>query len=1141
MRINIVLYLCFLLISYLGHTQNIPSLERSKTIKVTDTISIDSVSIQPEKFKVYLKNKQELDTSLYNVDFAKAELYLKPTQIATDSLTVSYLKYPQFLTQKYQLLDKELILPKNTKALSFYKLTQPNFKNSISFFDGLSTSGSISRGITLGNNQNSVFNSELDLQLSGKLSQNITLRASLQDSNIPVQQGGFSQSLDEFDQIFIELQSKNWGVRAGDIQLSEQESIFATFTKKLQGLSANATINGANSDTNIYASGALVRGVFNQSNIQGQEGNQGPYKLIGQNGELFVLIVSGSETVYINGLALTRGENNDYIIDYNAGEIRFNPTFPITSDMRIVVEYQVTQSNFARIFGLSGASYKSDKLQLQAFIYNENDLKDQTLQQSLTDEQKLILSNAGDNPERAIASSATPDTFADNKTLYKNIGTETNPIFEFTNAEEDRDEPLFNVRFTEVPPNTGNYILANANVTNRIFAFVNPLNGIPQGNFEPIIRLNAPNKLQLAVIKASYQPNNKTAINFEFAGSNNDLNLFSDANDSDNTGGALHVDFSQNIFKKGNWNAKVNSGVDYVDAKFRNIEGLYNVEFNRDWNLDINFIPSNQVFIKSYFDLSKNINNAFNYGLEYLNFSDQYKGARHLISAKFQHNRWKWNQNTSLLSTNSTTSKSTFLRNASHINYTHKKFWTGAKFLTEANEEKNKDSNDLTPISQRFKSYEAYTGLGDSTAVYTKIGYRYRVNDSLLNKKLDRVTTSNTLYLDSKLVENDKSQLSFFINYRELKDVRETEKEKNLNSRLIYRQRLWKNKIQWNTLIETQSGTLAQQEFTFIEVDASQGQYTWIDFNGDGIQDLQEFEISPFLDQATFIRVLLPRQVFIQTYQNKLSQQLNWNFSSFQNSNNTFQKYLSHFHNQTSYIIDRSVRQENNNLNLNIFKNSNQDLGLNSNLRNSLFFNRGKQRYSTTYNYLNTQNNSLLVTGRQSSRLRSNRLNFTHKVKESWLFDIQTESSSNTSETENTPNRNFTIKEKSGQPKISYLLSKQSSVSLAYEFSSKKNTEGEKENLSQQRFTTSFRFANKQNATFTGSFDWFENKFDGNTFSPVSFQILEGLEPGTNFTWNILAQKKLTKFLELNLNYSGRKSESSNTIHTGSVQLRAFF
>jgi hypothetical protein len=55
--------------------------------------------------------------------------------------------------------------------------------------------------------------------------------------------------------------------------------------------------------------------------------------------------VSGSERVYVNGTLLKRGENNDYTIDYNAGEIVFTPLFTIT-EMRIAIEYQFSDRNY---------------------------------------------------------------------------------------------------------------------------------------------------------------------------------------------------------------------------------------------------------------------------------------------------------------------------------------------------------------------------------------------------------------------------------------------------------------------------------------------------------------------------------------------------------------------------------------------------------------------------------------------------------------------------------------------------------------------------------------------------------------------------------------------------------------------------
>lgn len=74
-----------------------------------------------------------------------------------------------------------------------------------------------------------------------------------------------------------------------------------------------------------------------------------------------------------------------------------------------------------------------------------------------------------------------------------------------------------------------------------------------------------------------------------------------------------------------------------------------------------------------------------------------------------------------------------------------------------------------------------------------------------------------------------------------------------------------------------------------------------------------------------------------------------------------------------------------------------------------------------------------------------------------------------------------------------------------------------------------------------GEISFYQNKFTGNEFSSVGFQMLEGLQAGQNLTWRFILQKKLTQFLDVNFNYQGRKSESSTAIHTGNIQLRAFF
>lgn len=157
-----------------------------------------------------------------------------------------------------------------------------------------------------------------------------------------------------------------------------------------------------------------------------------------------------------------------------------------------------------------------------------------------------------------------------------------------------------------------------------------------------------------------------------------------------------------------------------------------------------------------------------------------------------------------------------------------------------------------------------------------------------------RVNQSNTYYLKSQLLNAANSKLSLFVNYRQLQNKdSEKEDEQSLNSRLLYNQFLFNRILQWNTVFETNSGTLPQQEFTYVEVNAGQGQYTWNDYNNNGVQELEEFEVSSYPDQAKYVRVLLPNQIFIKTHQNKFSQLLTLNFQRWSDESGV-KKFLSH-------------------------------------------------------------------------------------------------------------------------------------------------------------------------------------------------------------------------------------------------------
>jgi hypothetical protein len=1141
-----ILAILFLLFGFVAFAQDQDSNYRTKTVAVRDSIAIDSVSINSSFLTIKKKDSSFVDASYYTVDYKTAIItFNKP--IDADSIIVNYLKYPEYLTRTYRQISDSVIVENNANLAKLYKLSQPSDKKSFTPFDGLSTSGSISRGVVIGNNQNSVLNSELDLQITGKLSEKISLRASIQDANVPLQQSGYSQRLDEFDQVFIELFSDNWKIRAGDIDLTNPYSYFANFTKRVQGLSIGATLHHPDSQTNLFASGALVRGQFTTSEFTAQEGNQGPYKLRGPNLELYVLIVSGSETVYVNGIPLKRGESNDYIIDYNAGEIIFNPTFPVTSEMRVTVDYQYSDRSYSRLVVFGGGRYESDKLNLGVSIYSETDSKNNPIQQNLSPEQVEILAEAGDDKAKMIAPSITPEAYNENRILYKIEIINGVEALVFSNNPDDQ---LYSARFSLVGDNLGNYIISSVDAINTIYEYVEPIAGVPQGNYAPIILLVAPTKLQVAVVNGDYTPTEKTAIGFEVAVSDNDLNLFSPIDDENNTGFAGKLRADQVIIKKDSlWNLEAFFDTNYIQEDFRSIQRIYNVEFNRDWNLTTltnSATPTylgNQTLLKTGAQAFHNKIGMASYQFEYLNYSENFNGSRHIVSADLQLKKWHIVSLSSMLNTTSTLSNSAFFRTFNLITYSFNRAWVGTKLAMEDNQQKINETEIYTPISQKFKSYEVFTGIGDSTKVFAEIGYKYRVNDSIRNNQLQKVNTSNTFYLESRMIQNERTNLSLYANYRILDNTDPAfEDEKSLNSRIQYSQRFVKQFFLWNTVYETNSGTLPQQEFTFVEVEPGQGNYLWIDYNGNGIQELEEFEIAQFQDQGKYIRVLLPNQVFIKTHQNRLSQTLTINPQQWSSEVRGFKRALSHFYNQTSYLVDSKNKSEGNSINLNPFyRDPENELGLQLNFRNVLFFNRGKQHYTTSYTYLknNTKNN--LTIGSIENNIISHILLFNHKFATNWLINFQTSLNSNQSISENFASKNYDIDEGNIFPKLSYLLNDNVRFDVFYQYTSKHNTIGNLETLKQQNYGASFSFLNFQKMSIIGEINYFSNNFVGNSNTPVAYQMMEGLQPGKNYTWSLLAQKKITSFLDLNLNYQGRKSETSKVIHTGSVQLKAYF
>ncbi len=325
------------------------------------------------------------------------------------------------------------------------------------------------------------------------------------------------------------------------------------------------------------------------------------------------------------------------------------------------------------------------------------------------------------------------------------------------------------MRFTLVGNNLGNYILANAAAVGRIYQYVSPVNGIPQGNYEPIIRLTPPTKIQIATVLGKYNPSEKTVIDFEAGISNNDLNLFSPIDDDNNQGVAGKMDAKQRLYT-GNWELDAFANYQFIQKDFRTIERLFNIEFSRDWNLaNIVTTDGDQSYLVTGTTFRIPNKGQVNYQLEKLDFANAFNGMRHVVDGGFNFKNLIIQNRGSWMHSDSDYSTSAFIRNEALAKYHFSKNWVGGTVRLEDNQEKIKPSKQLSTLSQRFNEFGAFIGRGDSTKVYVELGYLQRANDSIVNGLLKKVNTSRSYYLKSRLLQTEKSDLTVFVNYRNLK------------------------------------------------------------------------------------------------------------------------------------------------------------------------------------------------------------------------------------------------------------------------------------------------------------------------------------------------------------------------------------
>ncbi len=1134
---------------------------RSKYISAKKNVQVfDGCSIVPNTFSV-----ENVSADFYQLDEINASITWKKNP-QSDSVKISYRVFPFKINAQYYHLHYDSIR-NNFLADKPMKIRNKNSDQFNPFNDlkGLQSGGSIGRAISFGNNQDAVVNSSLNLQLSGFIGDSLELTAAITDNSLPIQPDGNTKDLRDFDRVFLQIKKKGWQVSFGDIDLNQTENYFLKFNKRIQGVSFSSE-NKFRADRSDYFlfSGALAKGKFNTNVINPIEGNQGPYRLQGANNELYFVVLAGTENVFIDGVLLQRGEDQDYTINYNTAELTFTPRQLITKEKRIQIDFEYADRNYlnTQLF-LTNKLTVNKKLEINISAYSNIDSKNSVIDQPLSNNQKIFLASIGDSIQNAYIPNASRDSFSIGKILYKKIDTVYNTnvhdsIFVFSN---NPNEPLYTVSYTYLGQGKGNYRqLLNAN-NGKVFEWISPLSGnVKQGDYEPLIYLVTPKQQQLFSFKINYAFSKNALIKAEVAMSNYDVNLFSTLDKENNQGFAGKFSFSDKTnyfqFLKAKHMLETTAGLEVVKQQFKPIERLRDVEFLRDWSLPYDTKPADEQISNVMVGLTGKSSNQLRYELMNYKRSDRYQGTKQILKQNLVVKQWKTSAIISLVEFNNNTQRGSFFRPNADIKKDFKKIKNiqlGTSFSGEYNTIHDNITDTLSLNSFAFNRYEIYIKSDQSKLNKWSVDYFSRIDFLPSKKELLKTDRSDNYAVSAELMKNEYRQLRFTSTYRALNVennlLTNQKSDKTILGRAEYTFREFKDFITGGLFYEAGGGQEQKREYSYLAVPVGQGNYTWIDYNGNGIEELNEFELAVFQDQKKYIRIYTPTNQFVKT--NSLQFNYNLDISPRQiikKESGLIKKIITRSTANSTLQINKKNIADGQFL-FDPFSKQLSDTNMivfNSFLANSFYYNRTGSKWGFDITQSKSTNKSLLTYGVESRLLKNNtarmRFNLNRSLVANMVYrNIKNELATTGYKFEN---KNYKIFQHAIEPNITYLHKSIFRIALSYVYSQKANQIDSMERSDAHSIIAEMKYNTISNSSLNVKFTYNQlalKAYEGAANTSVGYMLLEGLLPGKNYLWNIDFTKRVAGNIEINLQYEGRKSGTAQVVNIGRASVRAIF
>lgn len=485
----------------------------------------------PQREKVWVDGHLLTRGQEYQLDYNRGLItFSEPPPLAAN-IRVEYERFPFSLKSRYFHREPSLQQGESQSLASPPPTTTSTASREL-IPSTLRVGGSKTFAISLGSERDLSLEQSLRVNITGQVSPEVEVVALLSDQSSPLQPEGDTQTLEEIDKVLVEIRGRRASATLGDYQISYLEGEFGRFDRKLQG--AKGTVQFPMAQATM--AGAVSRGTFRAMSFSGIEGKQGPYQLTDDQGGTDIIVLAGTERVWIDGQRVTRGQNNDYVIEYGNGQITFTMHRLITADSRIAVDYEYSAQKYKRSFygGHGQANLLDRKLQLRTMFIRESDDGDSPMEVALSRQDRDILQEAGDDPDNAwkdgwvlvdTSEGEVGDYVWVDSTYFVYVGPDSNGIY--------------SVAFSDVGSGNGDYVRQFSLEDNRYYYVYQ---GDGDRRYLPRIYLPLPSSQSMADFQAELNPSSHLQLKAELGLSHRDENVLSELEDDDNVGRGIFLE-----------------------------------------------------------------------------------------------------------------------------------------------------------------------------------------------------------------------------------------------------------------------------------------------------------------------------------------------------------------------------------------------------------------------------------------------------------------------------------------------------------------------------------------------------------------------------------------------------------------------